>query len=311
MKNKWTTIGLLIFLTMACQHSQNFTSKEGYIPVTGGKIWYRIDGSGNQTPLVLLHGGPAGTSYYLNPLSALGKDRPVIFFDQLGCGRSDRIQDENLMSINSYLLQFEELCQALNLKKFHLYGQSWGAVLATEFYFKHPDRVQSLILSSPLLSTPMWIVDAKSLIATLPDSVQQAILTNETAKTFDSPAYQQAMMVYYQHFVARNLPWSYDLDSAFAGTGMNVYQKMWGPSEFTATGTLKDYDITSRLPQIKVPALFICGEYDEARPATVQHFQSLVPDAKFHMVTGAGHITVQDDPNADITTISDFLNHIK
>lgn len=297
--------------TFACQHPQNFSSKEGFIPVTGGKIWYRIDGSGTQTPLVLLHGGPAGTSYYLNPLSALGNDRPVIFFDQLGCGRSDRIQDESLMSVNSYVLQFEELCKALNLKKFHLYGQSWGAVLATEFYFKHPDQVQSLILSSPLLSTPKWIADAKALVAMLPDSVQTAIRVNEQNQTYDSPEYQQAMMIYYQHFVARNLPWSFDLDSSFAGTGMNVYQKMWGPSEFTATGTLKDYDITSRLPQIKVPTLFICGEYDEARPSTVKYFQSLVPGAKFQMVANAGHITVQDDPNTDIKNISDFLKEIK
>jgi len=310
MKMEFVAVLFLIAMTMSCENRQKIAPAEGYISVTGGNVWYRIDSEGDQTPIVLLHGGPAGTSYYLNPLSALSKERPVVFYDQLGCGRSDRIEDESLMTIESYVLQLEELCRKLNLKEFHLYGQSWGTILATEYYFKHPERVKSLILSSPVLSSPMWIADTKILVATLPDSVQEAIRVNEENRTFDTPEYQNAVMVYSQTFVARNLPWSYDLDSAFAGTGMNVYLKMWGPSEFNATGTLKDYDVTPRLHRIKVPTLFICGEFDEARPSTVQYYQSLVPGAKFRMIPNVGHITVQDNPNEDIRIISEFLGEL-
>src|SRR5205085_12561313 len=76
-----------------CKQSNNLTPGEGFINVKGGKVWYRIDGQGTNTPILLLHGGPGVPSYYLNPLREISKERPVIFWDQLGCGRSDKITD--------------------------------------------------------------------------------------------------------------------------------------------------------------------------------------------------------------------------
>jgi pimeloyl-ACP methyl ester carboxylesterase len=61
---------------------------EGFANVPGGRVWYRVVGTGPGTPLLLLHGGPGMPSYYLSSLAVLGKDRPVIFYDQLGAGRS-------------------------------------------------------------------------------------------------------------------------------------------------------------------------------------------------------------------------------
>jgi len=59
-------------------------SQEGYIPVTGGRVWYRIVGAGTGIPLLTLHGGPGANSAYLESLSALADERPVVFYDQLG-----------------------------------------------------------------------------------------------------------------------------------------------------------------------------------------------------------------------------------
>ena len=65
--------------------------EEGYLDVPGGKVWYRAVGDNAEaTPLLCLHGGPGFTHYYLEPLEALADRRRVIFYDQLGCGRSDR-----------------------------------------------------------------------------------------------------------------------------------------------------------------------------------------------------------------------------
>ena len=135
---------------------------------------------------------------------------------------------------------------------------------------------------------------------------QQAVRRHEADKTYDSPEYQQAMQVFYQNFVARKLPWSADIDSTFMQIGLS-YQYMWGPSEFTATGTLATYDRTSRLGEIKVPTLFITGEFDEARPETVQYYQGLVPGAQFAVIEGAAHLTMQDNPEANNRVIRDFL----
>lgn len=293
-----------------CKPNNNLKPNEGYIPVTGGKVWYKIVGEGNKTPILLLHGGPGVPSDYLNPLASLAKDRPVIFFDQLGCGRSDRITDSSLLSIENFVEQVETVRKTLGLKEFILYGQSWGTTLGVEYYFKYPDKVKALILSSPLLSTNAWLNDARVLISTLPDSIQKAIRVNEKNKTYDSPEYQEAIQIYYKNFVARKLPWSDDLNNSMANTGVNVYQTMWGQSEFTAAGILKNYDCTLKLGNIKVPTLFICGEFDEATPATVKHYQSLTPGSKFVEIKNSAHLTMHDNPTQDLESISKFLDSI-
>jgi len=63
---------------------------EGFILVRGGRVWYQVLGGGSGLPLVILHGGPRFPHDYLEPLGALADERPVVFYDQLGCGRSDR-----------------------------------------------------------------------------------------------------------------------------------------------------------------------------------------------------------------------------
>ncbi|MBL7858353.1 MAG: proline iminopeptidase-family hydrolase [Cyclobacteriaceae bacterium] len=300
---------LIVMLTTACEKKQALKSGKGFIPVNGGKVWYKIVGEGGETPLLLLHGGPGVPSYYLNPLEALGADRPIIFFDQLGCGRSDHHADTTLMTVDHFVEQVEELRKNLKLDEFYLYGSSWGTMLGVDYYLKYPQAIKGMILSSPCLSAELWSRDADTLITMLPDSIQVAIRTNTKNGTFDSPDYLQASEVYYQNFVVRNP--SADVDSSFAGMNAALYTYMWGPSEFTATGTLKNYDQTNRLKDIAVPTLFIAGEFDEARPSTVQYYQSLVPGSRFAVMKKSGHLTMQDNPEQDIATIRNFLQELE
>jgi proline iminopeptidase len=64
---------------------------------------------------------------------------------------------------------------------------------------------------------------------------------------------------------------------------------MWGPSEFVSTGTLRDYDRIHRLPELRLPVMFLVGEYDEARPNAVTTYQALVPGSVVEVIPGAGH----------------------
>jgi proline iminopeptidase len=258
----------------------------------------------------LLHGGPGSTSYYLNPLKELGEDRPVIFFDQLGCGRSDRITDTTLMTLENYTDEVEQVRKALGLKEFYLYGHSWGTTLALEYYLKYPKGIKAIVFGSPLFSTALWIKDADTLIASLPDSIQQIIKTNEQNKTYSSADYQRATKFYYNHFLERVVQHSANLDSTHKTFGENVYEFMWGPSEFKATGNLKDYDRVSSLGNIKVPVLLICGEYDEARPNTVKYFQSLIPGSKLVIIKNSGHVTISDNTKDNNKAIAGFLNKL-
>lgn len=86
---------------------------------------------------------------------------------------------------------------------------------------------------------------------------------------------------------------------------------MWGPSEFIATGTLNNYDRTGRLGEIKLPTLFMAGQYDECTPATAKYYQSLIPGAKLVIIENAGHITMHDEPEANNNAIREFLHKVE
>ena len=280
---------------------------EDYLDIADMKVWYRIAGRGDNTPLLLLHGGPGISSHYLEPLGELANDRPVIFFDQPGCGRSGRVNDITKVDIPYFVDALEALRQKLGLKQFYLYGQSWGSLLALEYYLEHPEGVKALILSSPLISTPAWIKDTDFLIGTLPEETQEAIRQNEASGTFDSPAYQQAMQIFYERFAARKLPWSDDFQKSMEQMAPEIYNHMWGPSEFTVTGLLRTHDRSESLKDIRVPVLYLCGEFDEARPETIRQFHAMTPDSKMHVVPGAAHLTIHDAPGVDATMIREFL----
>jgi len=306
---------ILIFATVlfswSCQTEKSLSPGEGFVHLKDGKVWYRIVGEGDKTPLLLLHGGPGATSYYLNPMAAISQDRPVIFWDQLGCGRSDTNISKELMTVESFVEQLEEFRGALGLKEFYLYGHSWGTMLGLDYYLKYPDAVKALIMASPALSVKRWTEDANVLISKLPDSIQTIIAEHTEMGSFHATDYQHAVGIYYQAYLARKMPWSADLDSAFSNINQELYEYMWGPSEFTATGNLKNYERIDRLNEIKVPTLFTTGEFDEAIPATVQDFQSLVPDSQLKVITNAAHITMHDNPEENNAVISEFLNGLE
>ncbi len=306
---RFITVGLLIAALSACA-DKGLSPGEGFIDVEGGRVWYRIVGSGNETPLLLLHGGPGAPSYYLNPLEQVSVDRPVIFYDQLGAGRSDRPTDSTLWRVDRFVNELVQVRETLNLDEVHILGHSWGTMLAMDYMLTEPEGIQSLILASPALSVRRWSEDAKRLIAELPDTVQRVIERHERAGTTDSPEYQEAMMEYLKRYFSRSDPWSPDLETTFENINWEIYGLMWGPSEFTATGSLSDYEREDVLPDLDIPVLFTAGRYDEATPETVQHFQSLVPNSRIAIFENSAHMTMLDEPEPYADTIREFLNEV-
>ncbi|MBK8787612.1 MAG: proline iminopeptidase-family hydrolase [Chitinophagaceae bacterium] len=302
---------IIIVLFAGCRSTPQLKAGEGYVTVKGGKIWYRILGEGKQTPLLMLHGGPGGTSKSFYQFASLGEDRPVIIFDQLGSGRSGYHTDTTLLKVENFVEQVEALKTSLGLKEFYLHGHSWGTALALEYYLKYPKGIKAIIFNSPYFSTSLWKADADTLITTLPDSIQLAIKTGEKNHDYGSPAYKNANEVFYKNFGVRKTKLTSELDTSTAKGNEFIYNYMWGPTEFTAAGTLINYNRVQSLKTIKVPTLFITGEFDEARPVTVKYFQSLVPNSKFVMIDGAGHGTMHDNKRQNISAVKNFLDSLE
>lgn len=310
---RWFTFALIVataVLSGACRQT-GLEAGEGYVDVEGGRIWYRIVGSGSRTPLVLLHGGPGAPSYYLNPLAALADERPVIFYDQLGAGRSDRPTDVGLWRVERFVDELGQLRKALGLDQIHLLGHSWGTMLAVDYMMTKPDGVQSLILASPALSVSRWLEDAAALIKTLPESTQATIAEHERAGTFDAPEYQAAVTEYYKLYLCRREPWPDDVNRTFAEMSLSVYGTMWGPSEFTATGSLRTYERGEQLETLDLPVLFTAGRHDEATPAATEYYRSRVPGARLVIFENSAHLTMQDEPDANVQAVRDFLREVE
>lgn len=303
---------MTLAILTGCQSDQPFANvpKEGFVAVEGGKIWYRIAGKESSgIPLLIVHGGPGATHDYLLNLETLSNERPVIFYDQLGCGNADHPADTSLWNAERFVSELHSLVEFLQLKNFHLLGQSWGGYLAVDYIRTYGNaKVSSLILSAPLINTSDWIEDQQVWIEQLPEGMKDTIQKYETLADYAAPAYQEAMGIFYSRHLCRLEPWPELLIQAFAKMNAEQYYHMWGPSEFTVTGNLKNADLTTTLQQLKIPCLLTCGEFDEAAPSRMQQYQSLMTNCRLEVFTDASHSHHLEAEEAYLIKVRAFLN---
>lgn len=293
---------------MAAADAATPSAREGFIDVPGGRVWFRILGEDAPgTPLLALHGGPGGLGCRFERLSPLANERPVIFYDQLGSGRSDHPTDTTLWQLPRFVQEVDAVRRALDLTSVHVLGHSWGGALAAEYMLSgNPVGVVSLVLSSPLLSTPRWIADADSLRATLPEGVREVLDRHEADGSIDAPAYAAATDSFYARFV-RRLPIVPEPLCEGLNSNDTVYRQMWGPTEFRSTGSLREWSRTEDLDELTLPVLFVAGEFDEARPGTLEEFRATMPDARLVVIPGAAHSTMREKPEEYIAALRAFL----
>ena len=281
--------------------------KNCYIEVTGGRVWYEIIGDGPGLPLITLHGGPGSSHFGLEPLKALGADRPIVFYDQLGCGNSDRPDDPELWHIDRFVDELLELITSLGFKQFHILGHSWGTMLATDYYLSHPKGITSLIFSSPCLSVPLWLADCNRYRVQLPNSIKRTLEYHETNGSTDSEDYRNATKEFNKRHVLRLETPPLPVIKGRENRGAQVYKTMWGDNEFFMDGNLKDYDRTDRLSSFKIPTLYSCGRFDEASPDTVKIYSDLTPTSEFHVYENSAHMPHWEDPDEYLATVREFL----
>jgi proline iminopeptidase len=304
----WAGVGLAAAEPGQILARQNV--QEGFIAVTGGKVWFRIIGADKPgIPLLALHGGPGATSDALEMLSPLTDERPLVIYDQLGSGRSDIPEGNALYRTERYVEELAQVRAALGLKRVHLLGHSWGTMLGLDYMLTKPTGVQSLILAGPCLSAKRWVDDQKAYLAQMPQAMRDTVAKNEAAGTTTSPEYLAAVQAYYRQHLLRMDEWPPIMKRGRFGDA--VYQYMWGPSEFTCTGTLGTYERADQLASLRVPTLYTCGEFDEATPAATAFYQSKTPGAKIKVFAGASHMTYVEQPEAYCAALREFLHAVE
>jgi L-proline amide hydrolase len=291
---------------------------EGFIPFRGFRTWYRVVGAGEESgklPLIALHGGPGASHDYLEPLEALASTgRRVIFYDQLGGGgNSDHPHDPSMWTVDLYKDELASVIRELGIARYHLFGSSWGGMLAMEHALTKPHGLASLVFAGAPCSVPQWIRETGRLRLELPLENQAILLKHEAAGTTSDPAYEEAAMLFYHRHVCRLDPWPDCVVRTFAKQQQHpeVYLTMSGPSEFYCVGTLKDWDITDRLGEISVPTLVTSGEFDEATPTINETVHRGIPGSESVIFPNCSHMAFVEDPERYLAVLGDFVDRVE
>lgn len=289
----------------------------GTLDFDGHQTWYRVTGAldpdAERAPLVILHGGPGAAHDYCLAMTGLAADgRAVVHYDQLGCGNSTHLPDADpsYWSVDLFVRELRALVAHLGIaERFHLLGQSWGGMLGPEVVLSDDSGICSLTICDSPASMPLWLEGAAELRAALPAEVEKVLSEHEAADTTDSPAYQEAMDVFYARHVCRVDPVPAEVTASFAQIDAEptVYHTMNGPSEFHVIGSLKDWTVVDRLPGIRVPTLVVAGAYDEATPATWAPFVERIPDVRSHVFAESSHMPHVEEPEAFTRVVGAFL----
>lgn len=218
-------------------------------PDVQGETWYALHGTltPKSIPLIVLHGGPGATHNYLKPLSLLSVGpyaRPVILYDQIGCGNSTRFrerrEDNDFWQPSLFVNELNNLIHHLGIAEFDILGQSWGGMLGAQYATTGPAGLRKLVVCDSPADMLTWVSVANELRGLLPVDVQESLRQREEKGETESEEYEKAMLEYYKLFVCRIDP----MPREFVETMENlkeddtVYYTMVGACRSTKTSWL-------------------------------------------------------------------------
>ncbi|MFC6207187.1 proline iminopeptidase [Levilactobacillus tongjiangensis] len=287
--------------------------QEGYMPFKSYQTYYRVVGdlTNGLTPLLLLHGGPGSTHNYFEAFDELTKQtgRPVVMYDQLGCGKSSHPTDTSLWRAETWVAELQALRDYLHLDRVHLLGQSWGGMLAIIYLCDYqPAGIQSLILASTLSSAKLWAQEQHRMIRFMASADQEAIKLAEATGDFTSAAYLAAndryMVAHAAGPVTADSP---EFLRRPKQSGTAAYETAWGPNEYFPTGTLKNYDYTEKLTQLMTPTLVTSGTNDLCTPLVAKTMVDQLPHAEWTLFAHSRHMAFIDETPAYLARLTRWL----
>jgi proline iminopeptidase len=295
-----------------------FKIEEGYVDAGGVMIYYKIIGNGN--PLMIIHGGPgASHDYFLPYLLPLARNNKLIFIDERGSGRSEKLEDTKKYTVGYMVEDIEAVRKSLNLGKINLLGHSCGGVLVQAYAFKYQENLSHLILCSTFHSTTKMNEVLRKIMDRMSPELQARIRKMEKeglyghGLDYEKERYTPEYMIAawgegYFPYLYQNRP---DPNYDPIGNGImswDLYREMWGSDgEFIINGNLKSVEYSDQLPSIKVPTLITVGDNDECAPSLSEDIHQKISGSKLVRFPKSGHMTFVDQPSLFIDVVDDFL----
>jgi proline-specific peptidase len=168
-------------------------------------------------------------------------------------------------------------------------------MLALEYMLMQPSGVASLILNSTPTSAPRWAVEAERLFEALPAGLDEHAAEQE----------------FKRRHICRLEPEPSILTESRKTWNKQVYETMWGPAEFTVTGTLKSWDVIDRLGEIDVPTLITSGRHDECTPGLVEPLHEGIRGSEWVLLEESSHTPYLEEPERYLMAVGSFLERVE
>lgn len=286
--------------------------RDGYVRVRAKRLYYRRVGEPVRGTVLVLHGGPGSTHQYLAPLTDLvGAGFEVVFYDQLGCGRSQRPTSYRDYTIASNADDADQLRRALGLGRVHLFGHSYGGALALEAAVRHPRAWRSLVVSSGFASMRTLWKGYRLRVSQLSPSNRRAWLKyDRTGVT--TPASLRAAEEFRRRFTQHLENQPYEISTSFQHLNRRILKAMG----FQTTqlydhghrkGTMAGWSITGDLRQVRVPTLVTVGQYDHVTPGCAREIHRGIPRSRLVISRGHGHLLFFEDRDQYISLLRTFF----
>lgn len=272
------------------------TAEVRAVDVEGGAvITYSFGGPGET--ILLLHGGPGVRSDYLQHTHAYLADHQfrVVTFDQLGSGKSDRPADPALWNIDRYVREVERVRDALGLGAVHLYGHSWGAMLALEYALAHPAQVRSLVLANGAADVSFHIQETNRLLREFNAEFARRWLNFEMRGQTDDPEFMSMMTLLYSRHVCRLSPWPEEFVFSFSDMNPAPFRTMFF-SEFLPGGRHRGWSRLADLHRITVPTLVLTGEHDLLTPSESWLIHLGIAGSRLRIFADSAHMPFWECP---------------
>lgn len=128
--------------------------------LNGADLYFEVSGNldSGETPLVFLHGGPGYNSYSFRELFGESLERPIVYLDGRGSGRSGPLEDteqgHDTLDLDTLVADPEAVRDHLELDKIVPLGHGFGALIALEYARRHPAQTERVIVVGPWIHFP-------------------------------------------------------------------------------------------------------------------------------------------------------------
>ena len=288
---------ITVIIALSCSASD---VRMGMANGEGTRLSYRVVGQGEV--LVVIHDGPGGEKSILyDGFDDLGKTMKVIYYDQRGCGRSEPLAASQSCTIEDNVGDLEALRKYLSVDRFSIAAHGWGAVIAIEYARVHPERVEAIVLVTPVSPhEPGLHLDG--LMSRLPEESQrhmQAVMDNPLTTMFEKRReFVRAVMplLFYDQRVRDSvdldrLRYSPDVDSRLSAE-------------------LKSFDFYPRLNSVGTPTLVVAGRHDVLTPLTEQMaYVDGIHTSRAVVFNESAHFPFLEERPAFMKQVGNFVCH--